>query len=113
MSRDSGFEKCAFPGCFRTKDLRVLVTGSGQFKLCPEHYEQVAQTVLTAFMPKVSKVAHVFASFLAVKSCAKGFQRPMLVHGKSPCFSRCRVLTSIAPDRLVSFLASISMEGCP
>lgn len=113
MSPDSGFEKCAFPGCFRTRDLRLLVTESGRFKLCQEHYEQVAQRSLTAFMPKLSKVAVLFGSFLAVKSCANGLQRPMPAHGKGPCFWRCKVLASVALGWLVSYFALVSMEVCP
>ena len=78
MSPDSGFiEKCAYPGCFRTQGLRSLVTKSGRFKLCPEHYEQAAQRALTAFMPKVSKVGSLtmFSSlfWVVVRCCSLRF----------------------------------------
>ncbi len=35
-------------------------------------------------------------AFLDVKGCLKDVFRCMLWHGKSPCFSRCTVLSSVS-----------------
>jgi hypothetical protein len=51
--------------------------------------------------------------FSAVKACANGFQSPISVHGKSPCFSRCSFWGPVAPDRLLSDLALVAMEDYP
>ena len=37
-------------------------------------------------------------AFLDVKGCSNGVFRGMMGHGKSPCFSRCSVLTAVSVD---------------
>jgi hypothetical protein len=41
--------------------------------------------------------AHSVA-FLDVKGCSNVVFRGMMGHGKSPCFSRCSVLTAVSVD---------------
>ena len=41
---------------------------------------------------------------LAVKSCSKGIFAIASTHGKSPCFSRCRILTVVGVDERVLVL---------
>jgi len=43
-------------------------------------------------------------AFLDVKGCLKDVFRGVLGHGKSPCFSRCRVLSLIGRLASVNFL---------
>ena len=46
---------------------------------------------------------------LAVKSCSKTLFALCLRHGKSPCFSRCCVLTAVGVDERV--LALVVVDG--
>jgi hypothetical protein len=44
---------------------------------------------------------------LAGKSCSKGIFAIASTHGKSPCFSRCSVLTAVGVDERVLVLVVV------
>ena len=46
-------------------------------------------------------------AFLDAKGCSNGVFSGMLVHGKSPCFSRCHVLSVIGVDWRVLVLVVV------
>ena len=46
-------------------------------------------------------------AFLDAKGCSNGVFSGMLVHGKSPCFSRCPVLSAVGVDwRVLVFVVA-------
>ena len=47
---------------------------------------------------------------MAVETCSKGFFAIASTHGKSPCFSRCRILNAVCVDERALVFGAVDGE---